>query len=105
MLQDTEGVLLLIIWTPPFLGMFLLLALGGLLGLILSLKPWMDVLMMVFGIGGIVLLFSIPTLGLYLIPLGAGWVGFFIGRYYHHKAEIMGEHQGDEHDEEDLHDM
>lgn len=100
MFQDPIEVILLLIWSPPFLGMFLFLVLGGWIGLILSLRPWMDVLMMVLGTGGIVLLFSIPTLGLYLIPLGLGLVGFFIGRYYHYKATI---NQG-ETDESDVDD-
>ncbi|MBI3955760.1 hypothetical protein HY339_00735 [Candidatus Gottesmanbacteria bacterium] len=95
------GVLLLIAWTPPFWGMILLLLLGGWLGLVLILPSWAEKILIGIGIATTLLLFPFPTLGLCLIPLGAGWVGFFIGRYYHHKAEIM----GDEHEEEDLRDV
>lgn len=88
MFENPIGLILLIIWTPPF-GMFLLFAFGTWLGLIVPLKPWMDKLLMALVPVWIVLLFMVPTLGLYIIPLGLGLGGFFIGRYYRLKAEIQ----------------
>lgn len=93
MFENPLEVILLIIWTPPFMGMFLFLVLGGWLGLVMRLKPWMDKLMMALVPVGIVLLFMVPTLGLYIIPLGLGLGGFFVGRYYRLKAEIQSSEQ------------
>lgn len=89
MLQDFFGVLLMIAWTPPFFGMILLMLLGGWLGLVIRLPKLIERLFELSGLVVVVLFFLRPALGLYLIPMVPGWVGWMIGHYYNYKLRII----------------